>query len=129
MRKVVRKLSISTSEQKVLANEIQRGAEKTIKKQDVEAREAILALERQEADAEAVQAREIHTTKVREQAEMDRIAAEEKQKAEEAEIAAGQEIGIAQENARREIEVAEQNRQRAVLVKKSAYRKNKNSNR
>ncbi|MFW5828633.1 MAG: hypothetical protein ACOCXA_00080 [Planctomycetota bacterium] len=118
-----RKIIELTADQRMQANEIERNAEKTIKKQDVEAREAILALERQQADAEAVQEREIANTRAREQAEMDRVTAEENHRAEDARIKAEQEIGIARQNSQREIEVAEQNRQRAVLVEKERVEK------
>ncbi len=118
-----RKIIDLTSEQKVQANDIERDAEKTIKKQDVEAKEAILALERQQADAEAVQEREIYNTRVREQAEMERVRAEEEQKAKQADLESKQEVGISEQNAHREIEVAEQNRQRAVLVEKERVEK------
>ena len=54
-----------TTQQRIKANEIQREGEKIIKKQDVEAREALLALERQQAEAEAKQHREIATNRAR----------------------------------------------------------------
>jgi phosphate transport system substrate-binding protein len=51
------------------SNEIEREAQKTIKKQDVEAREAILALERQQCEAEARQARSARERPVRRELE------------------------------------------------------------
>jgi len=105
-----------TSIQKMKANEIQREAEKTIKKQDVEAKEAMLALERQQAEAEARQGREIATTRAREMAEQHKVEAEQNQIAQGARIASEQEIGIASENAKREVQVAEKNREGAVAV-------------
>ena len=47
---------------------------KKIKKQDVEAKEAILELERQQAEAEAKQQREIETVQAREEAETAKVA-------------------------------------------------------
>ena len=111
-----RKIIDLTSQQQVEANAIKRDAEKTIKKQDVEAREAMLALERQEADATAVQEREVATVRAREEAEVAKVKAEEDQRAEKARIAAQQEVGIARENSQREVEIAGKNRERAVLV-------------
>ncbi|MBA3683864.1 MAG: hypothetical protein H0W72_01275 [Planctomycetes bacterium] len=105
-----------TSTQRVMANEIQREAEKTIKKQDVEAKEAMLSLERQQAEAEARQGREIATTRARETAEQHKVEAEQRQLSEGARIASEQEIGIARENAQREVQVAEKNREGAVAV-------------
>ena len=54
----IKKITDLTAKQQVLANHIRRDKEKTITKQDVEAREAILELERQQAEAEEKQARE-----------------------------------------------------------------------
>lgn len=105
-----------TSIQKMKANEIEREAQKTIKKQDVEAREAILALERQQCEAEAKQQREIATVRARETAEQQRVEAEERKRSSEARIAVDQELGIQQENASREVEIAGKNRQGAVAV-------------
>lgn len=51
----IKKITELTSEQLILANQIERDKEKTIKKQDVSAREAILELEKQNAEAEAKQ--------------------------------------------------------------------------
>ena len=112
-----------TSEEQVKANLIQRDAEKTIKKQDVEAREAILALERQEEEAIAVQNRDVSIVQAREQAEVEKVQFEEHRRSEEAKIQADQELGIARENAQREIEVAEQNRLRAIAVEEERVTK------
>ncbi|HEX3132025.1 MAG TPA: SPFH domain-containing protein [Planctomycetota bacterium] len=87
-----------TTQQRVKANEIQREGEKVIKKQDVEAREALLALERQQAEAEAKQHREIATNRAREQSEEAKVQFEEHKRAEEARLGAEQEIGILREN-------------------------------
>ena len=105
-----------TSLQKMKANEIEREAQKVIKKQDVEAREAILALERQQSEAEARQGREIAIVRARESAEQAKVEAEERKRATEARILADQELGIQTENANREVQIAEKNRQGAVAV-------------
>ena len=54
----IKKITDLTAKQQMLANDIRREKEKVITKQDVEAREAILELERQQKEAEAKQARE-----------------------------------------------------------------------
>ena len=105
-----------TSIQAMKANEIQREAEKTIKKQDVEAREAILALERQQAEAEAKQQREIATVQARETAERQKVEAEQRRLAEEARLASEREIGVTRENTEREIQVAAKNKEGAIAV-------------
>ena len=48
----IKKITDLTAREHILSNDITREKEKTIKKQDVEAREAILALERQQVEAE-----------------------------------------------------------------------------
>ncbi len=105
-----------TSAQKVKANEIEREAQKVIKKQDVEAREAILALERQQAEAEAKQLREIATNKAREGAEQTKVEAEERKRSTEVQIQVEQELAVQKQVANREVEIAAKNREGAVMV-------------
>lgn len=112
----IKKITQLTTVQSVLTNELRRTEEKTIKKQDVEAREATLALERQQADAEAKQKREIATTIAREAAETAKVQAEERQKAEGARIKSEEEIAVAQEAKQRQVEVAVKNRERVIGV-------------
>jgi len=64
----IKKITELTAGQAKLANNIQRDKEKVIKQQDVEAREAILELERQLAETEAKQQREVDTVQFRESA-------------------------------------------------------------
>ncbi|MGL4773590.1 MAG: flotillin family protein [Clostridium sp.] len=78
----IKKITELTSTQLILANEIEREREKTIKKQDVSAREAILELEKQNAEAEAKQKREIEIITAREEAEAEKVRQEERYKAE-----------------------------------------------
>jgi uncharacterized membrane protein YqiK len=112
----IRKITEITAEQAVHTNEIQRDAEKATKKQDVEAKEAILALERQQADAEAKQAREIAIVRAREEAETLKAQAEERKKAELARISLEEEVAINEENKHRQIELAGKNRERVIKV-------------
>lgn len=112
-----------TSTQRVKANDIEREAQKTIKKQDVEAREAILALERQQAEAEAKQAREIGTSRAREAAEQAKVEAEEHRRSEETRIQVEQELAVKSQVAQREVQVAEKNREGAVMVENERIQK------
>lgn len=112
----IRKITELTATQNVITNELERNEELAIKKKNVETREAALALERQQADAEARQKREIETIRAREEAETARVKEEERLKAEQARIQAQQEIDVRTENHQREVEVAQQNRQRAVVI-------------
>ncbi|MBA3846501.1 MAG: hypothetical protein H0X45_07645, partial [Planctomycetes bacterium] len=121
----IRKIIELTAIQRVRANEIQRDAEKTIKKQDVETREAVLALERQQCDAEARQAREIATTRARESAEQIKVEAEEHLRGTGARIAAEQELGIAKQNAQREVDVASKQREGVLMVQTERVEKDR----
>lgn len=112
----IRKITELTAIEHIATNEFERDEETRIKKRDVEAREKILELERIEADAEARQEREIAIVRARETAEKDKVAAEERLKAETARMLANQELQILNENAMREQEVAENNRKRAVAI-------------
>ena len=80
----IRKITELTATQNVITNELERNEELAIKKKNVETREAALALERQQADAEARQKREIETIRAREEAETARVKEEERLKAEQA---------------------------------------------
>lgn len=112
----IRKITELTAAQNVITNELERNQELAIQKKNVETREASLSLERQQADAEARQKREIETIRAREEAETAKVKEEERLKAEQARIQSQQEIDVRTENHQREVEVAQQNRQRAVVI-------------
>lgn len=112
----IRKITELTAEQNVNTNILERDEELAIKKKNVETVEAMLELERQQADAEAQQQREICSIQAREEAETKKVQEEERLKAESATIEADQALAVQTENQKREIEVAEQNRQRAVAI-------------
>jgi len=112
----IRKIIDLTSQEAIATNEFQRNKQKVIKAQDVEAREKILELERQEADAEAKQQREIISAQSRETAEAEKVQAEERQKAEQARIIADESISVAEQNKERQIEVAVKAKERAIAI-------------
>lgn len=102
----IKKIAELTAKQSILANEIMREKEKTIKKQDVAAREAILELEKQNAEAEAKQKREISIINSREIAEAEKIAQEERLKSELARVKTDEEVEVAEQNKERQVIVA-----------------------
>ncbi|MEM9596024.1 MAG: SPFH domain-containing protein, partial [Acidobacteriota bacterium] len=112
----IRKITDLTATEHISTNEFRRNEEKQIKKQDVEAREAILEMERQQADAESRQKREIETVQAREQAETLKVQAEERLRAEQARLKTDEQIAIQEENLKREVDVAAKNRERVVAV-------------
>ncbi|MGE8281185.1 MAG: flotillin family protein, partial [Stenotrophomonas sp.] len=112
----IRKITELTAAQNVITNELAQNERLAITKKNVEAKEATLALERQQAEAEARQKREVDTIRAREEAETLKVQEEQRQLSENARIEAQQLIDIRDQNRLREVEVAEQNRQRAVAI-------------
>ena len=112
----IRKITQLTATQNIVTNELERNEQLAITKKNVETREAMLALERQEADAEAKQQREVETIKAREEAETIKVQEEERLRSEQARIATEEQIMVLEENKQREVEVAKNNRLRAIGI-------------
>lgn len=112
----IKKITELTAAQNVRTNILERDEELAIKKKNVETTEAMLALERQQADAEARQKREIATIQAREEAETKKVQEEERRKYEQTAIQVAQDLAVQTENQQREIDVAAQNRLRAVAI-------------
>ncbi len=112
----IKKITDLTATEVTLANQITREKEMTLKKQDVEAREAILALERQQVDAEEKQEREIAEITARQEAEASVVKEQERQRSELARISADEEIAIAEENRLRAVIVAAKSKERTDAV-------------
>ncbi|MEV5327317.1 flotillin family protein [Nonomuraea sp. NPDC052634] len=121
----IRKITELTAIEHVRTNEYQRNEEKEITRQNVDAREAILELERRQADAEMKQRREIETVKAREEAEIARVQAEERLRAQTAHLKTDEQLGIANENRAREIAVAEKNRERVIAIESERIEKDR----
>lgn len=116
----IKKIVELTARQKILSNQITRDKEKTITKQDVEARETVLELERQLAESEENQRREIANIKDRQAAEIAKVAHEQKLISEKARIATEEEVEVAERNKQRQVIVAEKNRERVEAVETEA---------
>ncbi|MCX6856112.1 MAG: flotillin family protein [Verrucomicrobia bacterium] len=112
----IKKITELTAIQAKLSNNIQRDKEKVIKQQDVQAREAVLELERQLAETEAKQKRDVQSVIAREEAETMKVQAEERLKSQRANIAADEELAIATENKDRQVLVAQRNKERTDAV-------------
>ncbi|MCI5056339.1 MAG: flotillin family protein [Flavobacteriales bacterium] len=112
----IKKIIDLTAKQKVQANLIERDKEKIIRQQDVEAREAILELDRQLAEKEEKQKREIATVKAREEAEAAKVQQEERVKSEKARIAANEELLVKEQNKQREVLLAQRAKEKADAV-------------
>jgi uncharacterized membrane protein YqiK len=121
----IKKITELTAEQNMKANLIKRDEEKVIRKQDVEAREAILELDKQLAEKEEQQRREISNIKAREEAEILKVAEEERLKSESARISTEEKVKVAEENMQRQIIVAEKNKQRTNAVETERVEKDR----
>ena len=112
----IKKITDKTAEEHKQTNKITREKEKIIKKQDVEAQEAILELERQRIDALEKQKREVAELTARNQAEAVKVQQEERLKAERARISTDEEVQVADQNKQRQIIVAQRNKERTDQV-------------
>jgi len=121
----IKKITELTAIEHVRTNEFQRHEEKEITRQNVDAREAILELERRQADAENKQRREIGTMKAREEAETAKVQAEERLKSQTANIRTDEQLGIQDQNRAREVAVAEKNRERVIAIETERIEKDR----
>ncbi|MGW0775949.1 SPFH domain-containing protein [Streptomyces sp. NPDC002835] len=121
----IRKITEMTSVEHVRTNEFQRTEEKEITRQNVDAREAILELERRQADAEIKQRREIDTVRAREEAETARVMEEERLRAQSAFLRTEEQLGVQRENQAREVAVAEKNRERVIAIESERIEKDR----
>lgn len=112
----IKKITELTASEKVKENQFTRDKEKTLKKQDVEAEEAILELEKQRVEANEKQKKEIASITSREQAEAAKVAEEERLKAETARIQTQEELAVQEQNMERQIIVAQRNKEKTDAV-------------
>lgn len=121
----IKKITELTANQNIKANQVRRDEEKTITKQNVEAREAILELEKQLAEKEESQKREVANIKARENAEILKVEEEERLKYETVRISTEEKLQIAEENKLRQVVIAAKNKERADLVETERVQKDK----
>lgn len=121
----IKKITELTAVQQMLANKIGRDREKTITQQNVEANEAILELNRQYAEAEEKQKREISTIKSREEAEAKKVQEEQRLRSEQARIAVEEELMVAEENKLRQVIVAQRNKERTDAIERERVEKDR----
>ncbi|MFH9816620.1 flotillin family protein [Streptomyces sp. NPDC017230] len=121
----IRKITELTAVEHVRTNEAQRTEEKEITRQNVDAREAILELERRQVDAETKQKREIETVRAREEAETARVVEEERLRAQGAFLRTEEQLGVQRENQAREVAVAAKNRERVIAIESERIEKDR----
>ncbi|MFT4927940.1 MAG: putative membrane protein YqiK [Phenylobacterium sp.] len=121
----IRRITEITAEQNIQTNRLEKDEELAITKKNVEAKEAMLSLERQQADAQAKQTREIESIQAREEAETAKVQHEERQRSEQARIETDESIAIREENKQRQVEIAQQNRLRALVIEQEKVQRAK----
>lgn len=121
----IRKITELTAVENVRTNEFRQHEQKEITRQNVDAREAILELERRQADAEIKQKREIDTVRAREEAETARVVEEERLRAQSAFLKTEEQLGIQRENQAREVAVAQKNRERVIAIENERIEKDR----
>lgn len=115
--KGIRKITQITAQQNLSTNDLRQNERKELKRQNLAADEAILELDKQRADAEARQQREIATIQSRETAEAAKVKAEEDRRANVARIKAEEEVQLTNVNKQRQVEVALKDKERVLAIK------------
>ncbi|WP_262413158.1 flotillin family protein [Actinacidiphila acidipaludis] len=121
----IRKITELTVIEHVRTNESQRTEQKEITRQNVEARETILELERRQAEAEIKQRREVETLRAREEAVTAKVQEEERLGSQGAFIRTEESLGVQRENQAREVAVAQKNRERVIAVENERIEKDR----
>lgn len=121
----IKKITELTAQQNINANLIRRDEQKVIKKQDVEAREAILELERQLSEKEEKQRREVDNIKAREGAEIQKVREEERLKSESVRISTEESLAVLEENKLRQVIIAAKNKERTDAVETERVEKDR----
>ncbi|WP_406137772.1 flotillin family protein [Streptomyces sp. NBC_01089] len=121
----IRKITELTAVEHVRTNEFQRTEQKEMTRQNVDARETILELERRQAEAEIKQRREVDTLRAREEAVTAKVQEEERLGAQTAFLRTEEQLGVQRENQAREIAVAQKNRERVIAVENERIEKDR----
>ena len=121
----IHKITMLTTQQHVLTNKYTQDERKEITRQNVEADQAILELEKQRAEAVARQQREIAVMTAKEEAETQKIQAEERKRSEMAKLQTDEELAVAEENKQRQVAVAQWNKQRTLAVEAERVEKDR----
>ncbi|HMV69791.1 MAG TPA: hypothetical protein PKA64_23325, partial [Myxococcota bacterium] len=121
----IRKITEITAAESVNTNDLRQEQRKAISKQNLEADEAVLELEKRKAEAVARQQREVATIQAREAAETASVQAEQRRLAEIARLKAEEDVAIAELNKQRQVEVADKDRERVLGIKEEQVHKDR----
>ena len=119
----IRKITERTEEQRVRTKELTNAADMKVGKDDLEASMAMLEYERQQADAEARQRREVEVVRSTQRAEAEQEKARQVALERKAQLRAEEEVNIQAINKKREEQIAEKNRERAVIIEQESIEK------
>ncbi len=112
----IRKITQLTAAQNIQTNVFAQDEQLAITKKNTETQEAMLAMQRQQAEAQAKQKREIISIQAREDAEGQKVVEEQRLVKETARLSTEEQVQIRTQEQQRQVEVAEQNRLRAVAI-------------
>lgn len=112
----IKKITELTAKEQVLTNELERNREQEMEQKNVQTRQQIGELKKQQTDAELRYKREIETMTAREMAEIEKVKAEEHKRFENARISAEEELSIANVRKNQEVQLAELNTKRLLAV-------------
>jgi len=109
-----RTIAAITQEQATARNDLERAGEQARKKKDVETRQAMLALERQQAEAEATQQAQIAVIRAQKSREAKEQEIESQRAVELANVARAQAVEVAQRQQQQAVETAERKKLEAI---------------
>ncbi|MFI6575622.1 SPFH domain-containing protein [Nocardiopsis sp. NPDC050513] len=121
----ISKITERTSREHKRTNEFENDRKKEIDRQNTETAETLAELEKRREEAAAKAKREIEIIRAREEAETARVQAEERLKAETANIRTSEALGVQHQNQQREIAVAEKNRERVIAIESERIEKDR----
>ena len=121
----IRKITERTEEQRVRTNELSNSARLKVGKDDLETKVAMLEFERQQADAEARQKREIEVVRSTQRAESEQEKARQIALERKAQLTAEEQINVQSVNKKREEQMAEKARERAIIIEQESIDKEK----
>ena len=121
----ISKITERTAIEHKRTNEFENDRKKELDRQNTETAETLAELEKRREEATAKAKREIEIIRAREEAETARVQAEERLKAETANLRTNEALGVQHQNQQREIAVAEKNRERVIAIETERIEKDR----
>jgi uncharacterized membrane protein YqiK len=121
----ISKITERTAKEHKRTNEFENDRKKELDRQNTETAETLAELEKRREEAAAKAKREIEIIRAQEEAETARVQAEERLKAETANLRTNEQLGVQHQNQQREIAVAEKNRERVIAIETERIEKDR----